>query len=121
MAGNCLPPSDSTLLIPIGLRVAESGDYTLAMPDAAEGITLIDRLTATRTPLGLSSYTVHLDAGIADQRFVLELSASPQTITGFSSSVLDSQPSAARKLMIGGQLFILRDACLYDARGARIK
>lgn len=121
VAGNCLPPSDSTLLIPIGLRVAESGDYTLAMPDAAEGITLIDRLIATRTPLALSSYTVHLDAGIADQRFVLELSASPQTITGFSSSVLDSQSSAARKLMIGGQLFILRDACLYDARGARIK
>lgn len=122
MAGNCLP--DTVSSVPVGVQLAHSGEYTFALPDGSNGIgaVLVDKATDTRTNLGLTDYTVALEAGTYNNRFSLELSPMSPTPTDVKEITDDgSLVEGARKVLMDGTLYIVRDGKVFDARGTRIQ
>ncbi len=119
-AGNCLPMSEQKTVVPVGVKIAADGDYTFAIPDGTEGVgvTLIDQETGIRTSLSALAYTVTLEAGTYDERFVLEISPIHNVPT--EQSAVSDQQTDVRKVLIDGLLYIVRDNKMYDARGAMI-
>lgn len=119
-AGNCLPMSEQTTVVPVGVKIAADGDYTFAIPDgtAGIGVTLIDTETGIRTNLSALTYTIALTAGTYDNRFVLEFSPIRNVPT--EQPDVRSQKSEVSKVLIDGLLYIVRDNKMYDARGAMI-
>ena len=122
VAGNVLPLTEQTTVVPVGVQIKTNGEYTFSMPEGTEGIgvTLIDNETGLRTPLGLTDYTISLEAGTYDERFVLEIAPIKGTATDIEEAVSD-QHSAIRKVMVDGILYIVKDGKVFDARGARIQ
>ena len=124
IAGNVQPMSEQTTVVPVGVKIATNGEYTFAMPDGTEGIgiTLVDNETGVRTPLSALDYTVNLNAGTYNDRFVLEISPIHHMPTGIEEvSGERLEVSGARKLMIDGILYIVKDGKMFDARGARVQ
>lgn len=125
VAGNTLPLNTSqTTQVAVGVQIAADGEYTFSMPDGTSGVgvTLVDNETGTRTNLSAIDYNVNLSAGTYDNRFTLEISAVDQTPTNIDESTSEEAKTAgARKLLIDGVLYIVRDGKIYDARGVRIE
>ena len=119
-AANCLPMSGQTTVVPVGVKIAADGDYTFAIPEGTEGVgvTLIDQETGIRTSLSALAYTVTLEAGTYDERFVLEISPIHNVPT--EQSAVRDQQTDVRKVLIDGLLYIVRDNKMYDARGAMV-
>ena len=123
VAGNTMPMSEQTTVIPVGVRIAADGEYTFSIPDGTEGIgvTLIDNETGIRTNLGLMDYTVTLAQGQIDDRFLLEISPISQISTDIEAVSGDRlEIRGARKIMIDGLLYIVKDGKLFDAQGRRL-
>lgn len=123
VAGNTMPMSEQTTVIPVGVRIAADGDYTFAIPDGTEGIgvTLIDNETGIRTSLSALEYTINLSAGDYADRFILEISPISQISTDVESiSDEGLEIRGARKIMIDGLLYIVKDGVVYDAQGRRL-
>ena len=123
-AGNTLPMSDQTTIVPVGVDIKTNGDYTFAIPDGTSGVgvTLIDTENNIRTSLSALSYTVNLTAGTHDGRFLLEIAPIQQTPTGMEEVTGDGlEVTGARKVIIDQKMYIIRDGKMYDARGAMIK
>ena len=124
VAGNVLPASEQTTIIPVGVKVTTTGIYTFAMPDGTDGIgvTLVDSEAGTRTSLSALNYDVILDAGTHDGRFYLEISPVNSMPTGVEEVTGDGlQVTGVRKVVIDGILYIVKDGKMYDARGARVE
>ena len=122
-AGNCLPTSEQTTIVPVGVKIAANDDYTFTIPDGTSGVgvTLIDTETGVRTNLSALDYTVSLEEGTYNERFVMEISPIQQVITDVQASEINDQKSDVRKQLIDGLLYIVRDGKMYDARGARVE
>ena len=124
VAGNCLPLTEQTTVVPVGVKIVANGDYTFAIPDGTSGvgITLIDTENNIRTSLSALSYTVNLTAGTHDGRFLLEIAPIQQTPTDIEEVTGDGlQVTGVRKVLIDQKMYIIRDGKMYDARGAMIK
>jgi hypothetical protein len=124
VAGNTLPMSNQTTVVPVGVDIKANGDYTFAMPEGTSGIgvTLIDNETGVRTNLGLMDYTVTLTAGTYDQRFTLEIPAISSTPTGMEEVTGDGlEVTGARKVIIDQKMYIIKDGKIYDAQGRQVK
>ena len=121
-AGNSMPVSDQTTIVPVGVKIIADGDYTFALPEGVEGVgvVLIDNTAGTRTNLALTDYTVNLTAGTYDGRFYLEISPIEQTPTGIEQTGSDSK-DGVRKVMVDGILYIVKDGRIYDATGNRVQ
>ena len=124
VAGNVLPLTEQTTVIPVGVKIAANGDYTFAIPDGTDGIgiTLIDNETGIRTSLSALDYTINLNAGTYNERFLLEISPvhqSPTDIETISDEGLEIR--GVRKVLIDGILYIVKDGVMYDARGSRVQ
>lgn len=122
-AGNVLPMTEQTTVVPVGVKIATNGDYTFSIPEGTEGVgvTLIDTETGIRTSLSALDYTVSLEAGTYNDRFVIEISPIQHVATALEPSAVGDQQSDVRKLLIDGLLYIVRDGKMFDARGARIE
>lgn len=122
-AGNVLPMTEQTTVVPVGVTVAANDDYTFSIPEGTEGIgvTLIDKERGIRTSLSAVDYTVSLEEGTYNERFVLEISPIQHIATEIETSDIGDQKSDVRKLLIDGLLYMVRDGKVYDARGARIE
>jgi len=122
VAGNCLPMSEQTTVVPMGIMTPNAGTYTIAIPSGTSGVgvTLIDNETGIRTNLALMDYTVDLDAATYDDRFVLEISPMKHLTTDIEG-VDDGQDEKIRKVLIDQQMYIIKDKTVFDARGARVK
>lgn len=122
-AANCLPLTEQTTVVPVGLKVADDGEYTFSMPDGTNGVgvTLIDGVTGERTNLALTDYTVSLEKGTYDQRFLLEISPIEHTTTAIENSEKTDAPNTVCKKLIDGVLYIIKDGKVFDARGARLQ
>lgn len=124
LAANSMPiQTEQTTIVPLGLNIKTTGDYTFAMPDGTNGVgvTLVDTEANVRTSLSALDYTVNLTAGQYDSRFVLEISPVQEVITDIEPVSDSSLKGRAQKKMIDGILYIVRDGKIYDARGARIE
>jgi hypothetical protein len=115
--------STTTTTVPVGVRIAANGEYTFAMPEGTNGIgvILVDTETNTRTNLGLTDYTVSLSKGTYDGRFVLEISPIQQTPTDIELLNGENGENGARKVMIDGILYIVKDGKVFDATGTKVK
>lgn len=123
VAGNILPLSEQTTLVPVGVKTNADGDYTFSMPNGTDGVgvTLIDGVTGERTNLALTDYTVSLEKGTYDQRFVLEISPIEHTTTAIENSEKTDAPNNVCKKLIDGVLYIIKDGKVFDARGSRLQ
>lgn len=121
MAGNCLP--DTTETIPVGVQLATAGEYTFSIPEGTNGtgVTLIDNVANTSTNLALTDYTVNLEAGKCDGRFMLKLSPIANTPTGVDLINGENGTNGVRKVMCDGVLYIVKDGEVFDARGNHVK
>jgi len=123
-AGNIMPFSESTTIVPVGVKIAKTGEYTFTIPEGTNGVgvVLVDNIANTRTNLGLTDYTVSLESGQIDGRFSLEISPINDAPTGIEELTGDGlQKNEARKVMIDGVLYIIKDNKVYDARGNQVK
>lgn len=122
VAGNSMSFSAETKTVAVGVKIAEDGDHTFAMPEGTNGVgvVLIDNIAGTRTNLAIEEYTINLAAGQYDGRFFLEISPIAQVPTSIENTD-DSQNGNIRKVMVDGTLYIIRDGKVFDAQGARVK
>ena len=122
-AGNTLPMSEQTTLVPVGVKIAADGEYTFAIPEGTEGIgvVLIDNIAGTRTNLGLMDYSVTLEQGQIDNRFLLEISPIVQSPTGIELLNGENGENGVRKVLIDNILYIVKDGIVYDAQGHRVQ
>ncbi|MBQ9603236.1 MAG: InlB B-repeat-containing protein [Paludibacteraceae bacterium] len=123
-AGNVLPLTDQTTVVPVGVIAKTDGDYTFSIPEGTEGIgvTLIDNETGIRTSLSAVDYTINLSAGTYDDRFLLEISPIKHVATGIETVNEEGvATNGARKIMIDGLLYIVKDGKVFDAQGRQVK
>ena len=123
-AGNSLPESGQKVVVPIGVQVAEAGEYTFVMPSGSEGrsVILADHSTGARTDLALGSYTATVPQGCTDQRFSVEITPAPATPTAVGNVQGDEeQHTKTHKKIVDGALYIVHDGEVFDARGIRIR
>ena len=115
VAANVMPIANTT--IPVGVQIAKAGEYTFAMPDGTDGITveLIDYETNIRTNLMLDEYTVDLAAGTNEARFALHVK--PNKVATDMENITTPSDSELRKFIIDGKLYMQKDGMLYDAQG----
>ena len=118
LAANCLPTSEQTILVPVGVQIEEEGIYTFTMPEGSHNIriVLVDKLTNTRTNLSQTDYTVALAAGQYDARFALELSLSQDSPTSIEREH-SSLSSKMHKVLLNGHIYILHHDKLYSIFG----
>ena len=125
-AANSMPVNtETTTIIPLGLNIWATGYHTISMPDGGDGVgvELVDLYNGERVNLSAGfCYSFMAEKGIIEDRFQLEISPVKGTHTGIENvNVESADESKARKVLIDGALYIVRDGKLYDARGARIK
>ena len=120
VAANVLPVEER--IIPIGLDIHETGNYTFAMPDGTDGITaiLIDYETGTETNLLLADYTTELREGTNNERFALRVRPN-HVATEVENTILTDGNDNVKKYIIDGALYLLRDGKLYDAQGRMVQ
>lgn len=117
VAGNVLPVGEA--IIPLGIQLDAAGEYTFAMPDGTDGITveLIDYETNTRTNMLLDEYTVNLGKGTFETRFALHVKPD-KTATGVENiGDSASDGKSVKKFIIDGILYMQKDGALYNAQG----
>lgn len=119
MAGNAIPKEES--IIPLGVVIAEAGDYTFAMPEGTSGtqVELIDYETGISTPLAAMDYTVNMPAGSFDNRFALSIKPDKVT-TGVDNLGDEVTGDTAKKYLIDGALYLVKDGVMYDAQGRKL-
>ncbi len=108
-------------IVPVGMDVKQAGTYRFTMPSAFSGtVTLIDTQAGARTNLALSDYEVALPKGTSNTRFLLEIDIQqmPTAIDGVGGSLKDGK---AHKFIENGQMYILQNGIIYDARGNRVQ
>ena len=103
------------------MKIATTGDYTFAIPEGTNGVgvTLIDNETGIRTSLSALDYTVNLNAGTYNERFVLEISPVNSTPTSIENGEWQNG-DGARKVLIDNHVYIIRGDKMYDATGALV-
>lgn len=124
VAGNVQPMTEQTTVVPMGVTIAKAGEYTISIPSGTSGIgvTLVDNETGIRTNLALEDYAVALEAGTQNDRFYLEISPIKHVATGVEEITGDgSQVTGARKVMVDGILYIIKDGKVFSTQGARVK
>ena len=119
MAGNVVPTQES--MIPLGVVITEAGDYTFAIPEGTSGIQveLIDYETGISTPLAAMDYTVNMPAGSFDNRFALSIKPDKVT-TGVDNLGNEATGDKAKKYLIDGALYLVKDGVMYDAQGRKL-
>lgn len=120
MAGNVVPAQES--MIPLGVVITEAGEYTLTLPSNTNGVTveLVDYETGTSTNLLALDYTVRLTAGTHEGRFALRIQPSKVT-TGVDNLGDEATGDKAKKYLIDGALYLVKDGVLYDAQGKLVR
>ena len=118
LAANCLPTSEQTILVPLGVKIESEGLYTFALPERAyhSSVMLLDSETNTRTNLSQTDYSVALAAGQYDARFTLELSLSQDSPTSIEREH-SSLSSKMHKVLLNGHIYIHHHNKLYSIFG----
>ena len=120
VAGNVLPIESTT--IPVGIIVKTAGTYKFSMPSNFSGtVTLVDKFANERTNLMIDDYEIYLENGTINDRFELEinLNNAPTAIDGVEDGSL--KDGKAHKFIENGEMYILKDGEIFDARGAKVK
>ncbi len=116
-AANNIPFENQS--VALGVQAPAAGEYTFSMPDVPAGVvpTLLDTKTGATVNLAFDSYTVSLEQGTNETRFILQLNIQ-NTPTGNELTTQDEY----RITQLGNELLISgltepTDVRLYDALG----
>ena len=106
-----------TISIPLGVVADQDGLYTFSLPEGTEGmnVSIADSETGTVHNLALGDYQTALTAGTYEGRFALEIQPRQEVSTGCEQT--DAAGKSLRKVLINGNLYILRDGKAYTATG----
>ena len=122
-----LSDEDAVKPIPLGVSFVEAGEYTFSFDNdwynaaLLDTIMLIDYEQDQQTNLKYANYTFSAKAGVNDTRFAILIrrAQAPQIATDLDE--LDNTSSSVRKVIINGQLFILKEDEMYNALGTKIR
>jgi hypothetical protein len=120
MAGNIVPADAE--LIPLGVVITEAGEYSFTMPSNTNGafVELIDYERSTTTNLLAMDYIVNLPAGTLEGRFALRIQPN-KVVTSLENIGNEAKGEKAKKYLIDGALYLLKDGVLYDAQGRYVQ
>ena len=95
----------------------QDGLYTFSLPDGTEGmnVSIADSESGMVHNLALGDYQTALTAGTYEGRFALEIQPRQGVSTGCEQT--DAAGKSLRKVLIDGNLYILRDGKAYTATG----
>jgi Listeria/Bacterioides repeat len=108
-------------IIPLGIYAPKDGEYTLSLNSNPMEDVYLTRNGVIVWNLTMSDYTFSLNAG-SDTSYALQVVRRVQnTATGVDAIDNDKRGTDfVEKMIVNGQLFILRDGILYDAQGKKV-
>ena len=109
-----------TISIPLGVVADQDGLYTFSLPEGTEGmnVSIADSESGTVHNLALGDYQTALTKGTYEGRFALEIQPRQEVTTGCEQT--DAAGNTLRKVLIDGNLYILRDGKAYTAAGQEL-
>ena len=109
-----------TISIPLGVVADQDGLYTFSLPEGTEGmnVSIADSESGTVHNLALGDYQTALTKGTYEGRFALEIQPRQGVSTGCEQT--DAAGKHLRKVLIDGNLYILRDGKAYTAAGQEL-
>ena len=109
-----------TISIPLGVVADQDGLYTFSLPEGTEGmnVSIADYESGTVHNLALGDYQTALTKGTYEGRFALEIRPRQEVTTGCEQT--DAAGKHLRKVLIDGNLYILRDGKAYTAAGQEL-
>jgi len=118
------PMQQNEAVIPFGIYLPTAGTYTLSARDShAENVYLL-RNGQIIWNLTMSDYTVDMPAGLnLNDYSILLVGHGTDTATGVDNLNNDDENGTifVEKMIVDGQLYILRDGILYDAQGRKVE
>lgn len=120
MAINCIPDVDGALL---GFRKGSKENiYTFTFDYDGKRVLYLNDLKEDTSVLinSANTYTFVAAANDNEVRFVISTTPLQNVITGISG-LINSEQTSVRKILHNGQIYIIRNGRIYDAKGAMIK
>ncbi len=119
LAANSLPFDNH--VVKLGVQAAQDGKYTFSIASIPAGVkpVLVDKIAGKKIDLIFDTYTVELAVGTYEERFELEVSYSPQTVTDLNETVQTAEWTVSQ---VGGELLVSgaeseKELKMYDALG----
>ena len=107
-------------IIPISLYAAQTGTYTLDVVRGPQDASLYLMYNgAVIWNLSQSAYTLDLTRGTTTGYSLLLTAEAPSITTG--ADAIEAETNHVEKILLNGQLYILRDGQMYDATGKKVK
>ena len=126
LAFNGLSEENAINPIPVGVTFPIGGEYTFTFDEdqydvnVIDTLMIIDKSTGKSQNLKYSNYTFTAEEGTNNDRFeILIRLAKTQQIATDMDNIYDTDKP--RKVIMNGQLFILRDDEIYNAMGTKVK
>lgn len=116
------PYNANEAIIPLQFFAPEQGEYTLSIDRNTEEDIYLTRNGVIIWDMNMSDYNFTLEQG-TDNSYALQVIRSTQNVaTGAEQLSSDAQRGKdfVEKMIVNGQLFILRDGNLYDAQGKKV-
>ena len=117
----CTTYADNQAIIPMHIFAPADGEYTLSIDSQPADDVYLTRNGIIVWDMNMGDYTFDLNAG-ADDSYALQVVRRVQNVaTGVEDVDADKHGKIfAEKMIVNGQLFILRDGMLFDAQGKKI-
>ena len=122
---NTMTPVEGSADYPLSIFAPKDGDYTLsikygAVPDTQSDLYLTLDGKAIWN-LSRNAYVISLEQGTTE-RYGLRLSAkAPQSTQAIDEILVDSKDETAVKVLLNGQVFIIRGGEVYTITGNKVK
>ena len=116
------PYNANEAIIPLQFFAPEQGEYTLSIDRNTEEDIYLTRNGVIIWDMNMSDYNFTLEQG-TDNSYALQVIRRTQNVaTGAEQLNNDAQRGTdfVEKMIVNGQLFILRDGNLYDAQGKKV-
>lgn len=113
--------ADNQAIIPMHIFAPADGEYTLSLDSHPADDVYLTRNGIIVWDMNMGDYTFDLSAG-ADDSYALQIVRRVQNVaTGVDAVDADNHGTIfAEKMIVNGQLFILRDGILFDAQGKKV-
>lgn len=113
--------SDDKAIIPLGIYTPAAGEYTIAIDNSPTEDVYLTHNGIIVWNLSMSDYTFDFNAG-TDTSYALQVVRRiNNTATGVDAIDNDKRGTDfVEKIIVNGQLYILRDGMIYDAQGKKV-
>ena len=121
---NTVAPEGEKTEFPLSVFAPKAGEFTIHLASYTSDSDYTLYLTYNGEAiwnLSDGAYTTNLDKG-TDSNYGLRVSArAPQATTGIDEAIVDNKDAVAAKVLINGQVFIIRGDKVYTIDGQLVK